>query len=176
MSRSMPTETSPSDAPDARVGACLAAFLHDHSELLADLHSLANAAHWRISPDDFGAVLYHSAACRFGGLIPAKDVLEAYLRTLRLEDLALACALRLGSAQAWEEFMARYRPLLYAAARAIAGNRGEAYTRELADSLYGALYGIDRKGLGARRSLLEYFHGRSKLATWLHTVLAQKHV
>src|SRR4029434_2989755 len=47
--------------------------------------------------------------------------------------------------------------------------------RELADSLYGELYGIDERG-EARQSLFRYFHGRSSLATWLRAVLAQRHV
>ena len=47
--------------------------------------------------------------------------------------------------------------------------------RELADSLYADLYGLDQRG-GARQSLLRYFHGRSSLATWLRAVLAQRHV
>jgi len=37
------------------------------------------------------------------------------------------------------------------------------------------LYGLDEQD-GERRSLLRYFHGRSKLSTWLRTVLAQRHV
>ena len=29
---------------------------------------------------------------------------------------------------------------------------------------------------GARQSLFRYFHGRSKLSTWLRAVLAQRHI
>ncbi len=58
----------------------------------------------------------------------------------------------------------------------IVAERGEAYARDLADSLYAELYGLDSSGAVRRRSLLEYFHGRSKLATWLRTVLAQRYV
>ncbi|HET9469409.1 MAG TPA: hypothetical protein VFO48_13385, partial [Vicinamibacterales bacterium] len=47
--------------------------------------------------------------------------------------------------------------------------------REIADSLYADLYGVDQRG-GARQSLLRYFHGRSSLATWLRAVLAQRQV
>ena len=43
--------------------------------------------------------------------------------------------------------------------------------RELADSLYGDLFGLQT---GERRSLFHYFHGRSSLATWLRAVLAQR--
>src|ERR1700723_3328600 len=69
-------------------------------------------------------------------------------------------------------FMARFRPELYHAGRAIAG---EAAGRELADSLYAELYGL-REVEGQRKSLFDYFLGRSKLTTWLHAILAQRHV
>lgn len=90
----------------------------------------------------------------------------------RDDEIALARACADGASDAWDRFVAEYRPRLYAAARAIAGpDRG----RELADSLYAALYGVDARG-GARRSLFTYYHGRSSLMTWLRAVLAQRHV
>ena len=50
-----------------------------------------------------------------------------------------------------------------------------------ADSLWAELYGVGRTRTSVapgseRRSLLTYFHGRAKLATWLRSVLAQRHV
>jgi RNA polymerase sigma factor (sigma-70 family) len=42
--------------------------------------------------------------------------------------------------------------------------------------LYAELYGLRGAGGARGRALLDYFHGRSKLATWLRTVLAQRHV
>jgi len=45
----------------------------------------------------------------------------------------------------------------------------------LADSLFADLFGL-REAEGMRRSLFDYFHGRSKLTTWLHAILAQRHV
>ncbi len=74
--------------------------------------------------------------------------------------------------KAWEGFIEKYRPLLYASARAIC--REEIAARELADSMWAELYGVDAKG-AARRSLLDYFHGRSSLATWLRAIVAQRH-
>src|SRR5207237_6596495 len=68
--------------------------------------------------------------------------------------------------------MREYRPILYRAADALDPGGG---ARELADSLYGDLYGVaDREG--ERRSLFRYFQGRSSLATWLRAVLAQRYV
>jgi RNA polymerase sigma factor (sigma-70 family) len=45
----------------------------------------------------------------------------------------------------------------------------------LSDSLYAELYGL-RESEGQRKSLFDYFHGRSKLTTWLRAILAQRHV
>jgi RNA polymerase sigma-70 factor (ECF subfamily) len=165
--------------------ADLAGFLSAHASLLARLHAEAGATRWQVSLDDFAEALYRSAAHRFGASPPGGDALAEYCGALHVADLALACALRRGSAAAWEEFVAGYRPILYASARAIVGSAGEARARELADSLYAELYGM-RRGAGpgegprdrgpGKAPLLDYFHGRSKLSTWLRTVLAQRHV
>jgi RNA polymerase sigma-70 factor (ECF subfamily) len=87
-------------------------------------------------------------------------------------DLTLARACAEGSPEAWDRFVAEYRPRLYAAARAIAGSD---QGRELADSLYADLYGLETRD-GQRRSLFTYYQGRSSLMTWLRAVLAQRHV
>ena len=107
-----------------------------------------------------------------GAAGPASFVLERYLKSLHLEDLALACACADGDEAAWEHFVREYRPSLYRAADALDPS-GRA--RELADSLYADLYGTTERA-GERRSLFRYFHGRSSLPTWLRAVLAQRHV
>jgi RNA polymerase sigma-70 factor, ECF subfamily len=104
--------------------------------------------------------------------LPDARAIHAYLDSLHAADLALACACGDGNAAAWDFFMARFRPELYRAGRAIAG---ESAGRELADSLYAELYGL-REVAGQRKSLFDYFLGRSKLTTWLHAILAQRHV
>jgi RNA polymerase sigma-70 factor, ECF subfamily len=88
-------------------------------------------------------------------------------------DLELARACLRGDEAAWRELVETYRPILYAAARRIAGDESSA--REIADSLWADLYGI-RESAGERRSLLAYFHGRSSLATWLRALVARRHV
>ncbi len=85
-------------------------------------------------------------------------------------DLARRCAA--GEEQAWEQFILEYRPVLYRAADAIDPTGG---ARDLADSLFGDLYGL-RTGDAGRKSLFHYFQGRSSLATWLRSVLAQRFV
>jgi RNA polymerase sigma-70 factor (ECF subfamily) len=80
---------------------------------------------------------------------------------------------------AWEFFIAHFRQDLRNAANAILRSSGQGSggrAEELADSLYAELYGVRSNEGGKRKSLFEYFHGRSKLSTWLRAVLAQKHV
>src|ERR1700730_16734329 len=151
-------------SPDAPLGACPAAFLTGQAALIAELHAQAGGARWGVPLGDFAGALYRSAVRHFDGAPPEGDALGTYLRGLHLADLALACALQLGSEAAWEDFVVRFRPALYSAAQGVS------------DALYGDLYGLDRDPAGRRRSLLRYFHGRSKLLTWLRTVLAQRHV
>jgi RNA polymerase sigma-70 factor (ECF subfamily) len=85
-------------------------------------------------------------------------------------DLARRCAA--GEPAAWDRFVRDYRPVLYRAADALDRNGG---ARDLADSLYAELYGIEGDD-GARASLFRYFNGRSSLATWLRAVLTQRYV
>ncbi|MGA2511092.1 MAG: sigma-70 family RNA polymerase sigma factor [Candidatus Acidiferrales bacterium] len=133
-------------------------------------------AEWSLTREQFEAALARSVAHRFGKASPYENSIEAYLESLNVRDLALARACSAGSPAAWEFFVAQFRPELYRAARAIVGNAGgDASARELADSLYADLYGL-RESEGDRKSLFDYFHGRSKLGTWLRAVLAQRHV
>jgi RNA polymerase sigma-70 factor (ECF subfamily) len=140
-------------------------------------HNAAAPAEWNLTREQFQAALERSAAKRFPD--NARDIkkIEAHLEVLHANDLALACACSLGSPAAWDFFVARFRPELYRVARAITGfNAGQdANARELADSLYADLYGL-RESEDRRKSLFDYFHGRSKLSTWLRAVLAQRHV
>jgi len=136
-----------------------------------ELHRDSGAVSWDVSLTAFTERLTASAASRFKSGATVRDV-ESYLRGLHLNDLALACACAAGHDGAWEHFVREMRPALHAAARAIA--RPDA-ARDLADSLYAQLFGVDAKGQ-QRRSLLDYYHGRARLSTWLRTVLAQRHI
>jgi RNA polymerase sigma-70 factor (ECF subfamily) len=140
--------------------------------LLERLYLAARAVRWRLARQDFGAAVAASVAHAFDGHPHTPADIERYAAALHVEDLALACACAAGQDAAWEEFVAAYRPVLHRAAAAIdpTGN-----AQEMADSLYADLYGLgDRHG--ARQSLFRYFHGRSKLGTWLRAVLAQRHI
>jgi len=135
------------------------------------LHRQARAERWELAVERFAAALERSAKKAFA-IAPDAGDLERYVCSLHLEDLALACACAEGHEGAWEHFVREHRPVLYRAADAI-DPTGAA--RDLADSLYGELFGV-RERDGGRRSLFEYFHGRSTLSTWLRAVLAQRHV
>jgi RNA polymerase sigma-70 factor (ECF subfamily) len=157
----------------------LPGFLAEHARLVEGLHAEAGCARWQVSRECFAEFLRRSVEKRFRGVRASAAEVEAYLKALHLEDLALACACSAGIEPAWEFFVSRYRPELRAAARAIlgaAGARDETRAEELADSLYADLYGIGPTGSVRSKSLFEYFHGRSKLSTWLRSVLAQRHV
>jgi RNA polymerase sigma factor (sigma-70 family) len=86
-------------------------------------------------------------------------------------DIELARRCADGDEDAWERFVLEYRPVLYRAADALDPAGG---ARDLADALYGELYGVTIDG--RRRPLFLYFQGRSSLATWLRAVLAQRYV
>ena len=140
---------------------------------LADLlYRTAKAERWSVPMAAFTAALETSCAKAFTGVRPSPRDLTRYLESLHVEDLALACACALGDASAWDHFVLEMRPGLYRAADAL--DRSGA-AREVADSLYAELYGVDHRG-AARQSLFRYFHGRSSLATWLRAVLAQRYI
>lgn len=129
-------------------------------------------AAWNLTEDQFQACLERSVSSKFGEQTPDHKHVETYLESLHIVDLALAVACSVGNAAAWDAFVAQYRPELYRAGRAIAG---ESQGRELADSIYAELFGL-RESEGERKSLFDYFHGRSKLSTWLRAILSQRHV
>lgn len=140
--------------------------------LIARLFDESRGARWDLPRAAFEAALAASLAHAFADRPPTAADAERHLTSLHLEDLALATACAAGSERAWEHFITEYRPLLHRAADAI-DPTGRA--RDLADSIHADLYGLQERG-GARQSLFRYFHGRSRLATWLRAVLSQRHI
>jgi RNA polymerase sigma-70 factor len=146
------------------------AFAAVSGSLVAALARRAQAERWGLSAEEFAAALRRSVDHRFTGRPPSPADVEQYLESLHLQDLALACACARGREAAWDHFVRAYRPVI---AR-IAGRGQQADSaRDVADSIYGELYGLGERD-GARRSLLDYFHGRSSLAGWLRAVVAQR--
>lgn len=132
----------------------------------------SGAARWGVGAPQWEAALGRSLAARFGEAPPTAVATRDYLQSLHLQDLALATACIDGAPLAWDHFVLTLRPVLYRSADAV---RGAGDAREVADSLYGELYGLQERD-GERRSLLRYYHGRASLATWLRSVLAQRMV
>jgi RNA polymerase sigma factor (sigma-70 family) len=138
--------------------------------LVDRLFERSRSAAWELSREQFRASLEASLARAFADRTPSDVEVDRYLHSLHIDDLALASACAAGCGRAWDHFILQYRPVLYRAADALDRTGG---ARELADSLYGELYGLDVRG-SVRQSLFRYFHGRSSLATWLRAVLAQR--
>ncbi len=147
-------------------------FRRVHRGTLLRLYALAGAERWALAETEFAAALLRSATGRFPhvGGPPEPDRVESYLDSLFIEDLALATACQCGNAAAWTDFFKRFRPVLQGAARKL--TRDENRAKEIADSLYADLYGLEQ-GDGWRKGLLDHFHGRSSLATWLHSVVVR---
>lgn len=147
-------------------------FATRHAAALARLHKRAGSTRWTPAPASMTDAAFRAA--RAAGL-PDDASVDAFIDTLAAhgEDLSLAIACRDGNLAAWEHFITTLRPLLYGAARAIAGD--EMRGLELADSLWAEMYGLEVRD-GRRRSVLDYFHGRSSLPTWMRVVLAQRHI
>ena len=127
---------------------------------------------WGLSRARFEGSIRESVAQAFKDREPDQEQVARYLDALHVEDLALAVACAEGSAPAWDHFLATHRASLLRAADAIDPSGG---AHELADSLFADLFGLSERD-GARQSLLRYFHGRSRLSTWLRAVLAQRYV
>jgi RNA polymerase sigma-70 factor, ECF subfamily len=167
--------TIPAQPADGRDLEGVSAFLE--GALLDELWRAAEAESVGLGRAEFGRILQDLGAKRnYGlgeGLIASHEQRAAYLRGLKLGDLALARACAAGGERAWERFVAMYRQPLARAAIAMTGS--ESLGRELADQLYGELFGLTERD-GERKCPLASYGGRGSLMGWLRTVLAQRHV
>ena len=139
---------------------------------LQRLREKAQADRWQVPPEVFSNALERSAEKAFAGRAPSESELERYYDSLHLVDLALACACAMGREDAWDHFVKDFRPGMYRAADAIDAGGG---ARDIAQALYAELFGLKEKD-GVRQSVFRYFHGRSSLATWLRSLIAQRFV
>lgn len=135
-------------------------------------YARADAGRWKIPLEVFANALERSAEKAHAGRAPSGAELDRYFDSLHLADLALACACAMGKESAWEHFVTEFRPAMYRAADAMDPGGG---AREIADALYAELFGLREKD-GIRQSVFRYFHGRSSLATWLRSVVAQRYI
>lgn len=145
--------------------------------LLEELWHASEAETFGLDSAWFGRILQEVGNRQNYGLSEgsraSREERAAYLRGLKLGDLALARACAAGIDRAWERFVETYRQPLMRAAIAVTGS--ETLGRELADQLYGELYGLTERD-DQRRSPLESYRGRGSLMGWLRTVIAQRHV
>ncbi len=145
--------------------------------LIEELWPAAKAESCGLGRAEFCAALIEvGMKCNYGqppGTFPDAAQKTAFLRGLRLDELALAQACALGIDLAWERFVAEYRQPLTQAAVAMSGSATLGH--DLADALYAELYGL-REVDGERRSPLASYSGRGSLMGWLRTTLAQRHV
>jgi RNA polymerase sigma-70 factor (ECF subfamily) len=145
------------------------------SALLDELWPESQAEQCGLGREDLSAILLDEAARQER----AEEILATRLRqaeffgSLRLADLVLARACARGGERAWERFLELYRQPLTRAAIAITGS--ETLGHDLADQLYGELYGLAERD-GMRRCPLDSYRGRGSLMGWLRTTLAQRHV
>ncbi|HEX4489440.1 MAG TPA: sigma-70 family RNA polymerase sigma factor [Terriglobales bacterium] len=141
------------------------------ASLVAGLYTKSGAVDYQLSREQFGGILDEIAA-KYQPSGSTFDLRELY-SSLRIEDLALARACAMGNEHAWEVFLTRFRVKLYDIAGYIA--REASAARELADGIYGDLYGTTARD-GQRVSKLASYTGRGSLEGWLRTVMAQEFV
>ncbi len=138
---------------------------------IRDLFDKSGAHKFGLEYDEFEAVL-HQVSCKY---VPAATDQQKirFWRELKLEELVLSRGCANGQEYAWEVFLTRYREKLYDIARGV--TKEDASARELADSIYGDLYGTSERD-GHRVSRLNFYMGRGSLEGWLRTVILQEFV
>lgn len=149
----------------------LAEFLVSHAQAIVRLHRRGNADGFGLTPADLGMALHRSVRAWSSDAKPAE--IDEYLDNLHADDFVLALGCTHGNERASAAFIEKYRPMVYAAAHAL--THDEAGARELADSLWAELYGMDTHA-DQRRWLLGYYGGRSLLGTWLRAVLSRRFI
>jgi RNA polymerase sigma-70 factor (ECF subfamily) len=138
---------------------------------IRELFLKSSGQNYGLTEVDFQCILEHVA----GKYMPGAAIEHRieFWGDLKLEELALARACAAGHEIAWQAFLTRYRTKLYDIARGIAKEDSQA--RDLADSIYGDLYGTAQRD-GCRVSRFSFYMGRGSLEGWLRTVLAQEFV
>ncbi len=141
------------------------------SAYVAQLYGRSGADSYQIDLNQFTIIL-SEIADKYAPSGDRKEIREL-LESLKLDELILARACVFGNERAWETLLGKYREQLYDMANSIA--RDDSAGREIADSLYGDLYGLNAKG-EQRTSKLVYYMGIGSLGGWLRTVLAQSYI
>jgi len=140
-------------------------------ELLPELHAKSACDKFGLTREWFAVILIEVGAKHAASA--SENEVRTFFLSLRVDELALARACACGNNSAWEIFLNRFREKLYQSALRIA--REDSAARELADTLYADLYGMNLRE-GERVSKLASYTGRGSLEGWLRTVLAQEYV
>ena len=118
----------------------LAEFARSHAESIKRLYDASGAERFGVARAAFAAALHRGCESQFGDAAVQSAQAAKFLETLHAGDLALALACVSGNENAWAEFHDRFRPTVERFARQLTHNPTEA--RDLADSLWGDLYGV----------------------------------
>lgn len=140
-------------------------------QAIRDLYERSGGQRYGLSQDEFCVVL-EQVAVKYIPSAPEPERVQ-FWQELKLEELALARACAAGYDPAWEVFLTRYREKLHDIARGI--TKEDSSARDLADSIYGDLYGTAEKN-GRRVSRLSFYMGRGSLEGWLRTVVTQEFI
>jgi RNA polymerase sigma-70 factor (ECF subfamily) len=141
------------------------------NDATGELYVRSGATAYGIDADQFASTLEEIVQKYAPGATAIEQA--SFYSALRLEELALARGCVAGNERAWQDFINRYRQKMYAMALNI--TRDSAHAADLADSMFGDLYGVNTQN-GMRRSKLAFYTGRGSLEGWLRTVMAQEFV
>jgi RNA polymerase sigma-70 factor (ECF subfamily) len=141
------------------------------TQTVRELFEKSGGKNYGLTQEDFVCVL-EQVAQKYIPAAAQQQRLQFWCE-LKLEELALARACAAGHDPAWDVFLTRYRERLYDIARGI--TKEDSSARDLADSIYGDLYGTGEKA-GRRVSRLNFYMGRGSLEGWLRTVVTQEFV
>lgn len=97
--------------------------------------------------------------------------INEFLDTLHADDLCLIVACERGDQAAWDDLVARFGATVRSAARSTSSNEDAA--EDLAQSIWGELYGLRVRADGTPASKLAYYSGRGSLGGWLRAVVGQ---
>ncbi len=166
-----PLDPTDSLEPDKAVSSqgISSALLTGLESEISQLYEAGGAANYGLLLADFRRIV-SEIVNKYATANSEQEEVRELLKSLRADELCLARGCAAGNETAWEVLLTRFREPLYEMATAIA--RDEERGRELADSLYGDLYGLTQKG-EQRSSKLNSYMGIGSLMGWLRTVLSQ---
>ena len=102
---------------------------------------------------------------------PPPEAINEFIDTLHADDLCLIVACERGDQAAWDDLVERFGATVRSAARSTSSNEDAA--EDLAQSIWGELYGLRVRADGRPAGKLAYYSGRGSLGGWLRAVVGQ---